>query len=887
MKSKAALLFLAILVFSQAGAFVFAQPAPNDPSAAFEEGVNRAAGQTEPVRTPSIADIDRDLRNAPGQQVAPGSAAEQGLRQRAADFTNQLGSGEDGSECKFISLTGIDIPCGILKTINWLVDSLALIFIGPVEGLFTAVIDFNKDALDRGGILTSPGIAIGWSITRDVANLFFIILLIIAALATIFDLEAFNVKSVLPRLILIALLINFSLVIGTFVIKQANALGAVFHERAKGSTAVFGIQIRERSLTGAIQNFLSTKTFGAEREIRGAVQQVALNPNDTSSEKFRQVAESVKVQAANIEEATSETSMDAYTTREVGVAECGNNEPGEACNRWRTAVKETFYGQAMSPYIQMAISILAKIIIYPIAIFVFLAGAFLLLGRIITLAFLLVLAPLAFLSYLIPTQGGWWSKWWTSLFQQAFFFPAFMFCLMLSFLILGGIQASRMLASQLFLSYLLGIGFLLASIMVAQQMGMRGAATVTKYGGKLQGWAKTKAQNTGWRMGGWTAEKALQGPLGARLAGVPIVGAAIGRALQPAVAKKQKLAEEREKARVSRLGVAAGIGGDYAAGRWARASIDDQKEAADSLKPAQLRKLHEKVGAGKLRDFYNSKEMANDPKLREKFLSSIADKNKRAEVQTGVTMSGAAEFAAQSPDEQAKQTNAMAQVFSNMSDDDIRRMSADEVEKSPQMQAALELMGANTRFVNNFGNEIEKVVLLQDILIKKAKREGGLDQSVTAENLQEVAKRDLAVQEGGVELISSDDAREMIKKWQAEPTLDRAGRVGKIADELAFKAPASFTVKSIDDSYTAGPERREAYRRYYEDQARQMLRKSQATNMDFLQDSLAKTNAQGFHDTFTRNMNIRNSFMRGAAFSAKSGPPPAPAEGAPPAPATT
>ncbi len=52
----------------------------------------------------------------------------------------------------------------------------------------------------------------GWSIIRDLVNMFFIVVLLVSAFATIigYDSSSFNYKNVLPKLLLMAVLINFS-----------------------------------------------------------------------------------------------------------------------------------------------------------------------------------------------------------------------------------------------------------------------------------------------------------------------------------------------------------------------------------------------------------------------------------------------------------------------------------------------------------------------------------------------------------------------------------------------------------------------------------------------------------------------------------------------------
>ena len=70
----------------------------------------------------------------------------------------------------------------------------------------------------------SPAIDQGWIICRDLSNLFFVLLLLGIAFATIFRIQAYSAKALLPKFILAIFLINFSKVIATIVIDFGQIL---------------------------------------------------------------------------------------------------------------------------------------------------------------------------------------------------------------------------------------------------------------------------------------------------------------------------------------------------------------------------------------------------------------------------------------------------------------------------------------------------------------------------------------------------------------------------------------------------------------------------------------------------------------------------------------
>ena len=74
-------------------------------------------------------------------------------------------------------------------------------------------------------------IAVGWTTIRDLINLFFIFILLYAAISTILQYGDYQLKNVLAKIIIAALLINFSLMIGKMVIDASHILAWEFYNR--------------------------------------------------------------------------------------------------------------------------------------------------------------------------------------------------------------------------------------------------------------------------------------------------------------------------------------------------------------------------------------------------------------------------------------------------------------------------------------------------------------------------------------------------------------------------------------------------------------------------------------------------------------------------------
>lgn len=73
-------------------------------------------------------------------------------------------------------------------------------------------------------VLTHKEVYATWMIVRDVLNIGFILTLLFSAFCTIFQVESFNAKKIVVKLVIMALLVNFSFPIARFIIDFANVL---------------------------------------------------------------------------------------------------------------------------------------------------------------------------------------------------------------------------------------------------------------------------------------------------------------------------------------------------------------------------------------------------------------------------------------------------------------------------------------------------------------------------------------------------------------------------------------------------------------------------------------------------------------------------------------
>ncbi len=75
---------------------------------------------------------------------------------------------------------------------------------------------------------------IGWGIMRDISNMFFILIMIIMALAAILRLEEYDYRHLMGEVVIMAILVNFSQVIAVTIMNFVNYLAAIFYSGGLG-----------------------------------------------------------------------------------------------------------------------------------------------------------------------------------------------------------------------------------------------------------------------------------------------------------------------------------------------------------------------------------------------------------------------------------------------------------------------------------------------------------------------------------------------------------------------------------------------------------------------------------------------------------------------------
>lgn len=107
--------------------------------------------------------------------------------------------------------------------------SSILLWVASLLGkLLVVIIDIVIDIAQYNDFANAPVVIQGWSVVRDVANMFFVLVLLVIAFGTILKIDSYRYQRMLPKLVIMAVLINFSKLIATFFIDLSQVIMLTF-----------------------------------------------------------------------------------------------------------------------------------------------------------------------------------------------------------------------------------------------------------------------------------------------------------------------------------------------------------------------------------------------------------------------------------------------------------------------------------------------------------------------------------------------------------------------------------------------------------------------------------------------------------------------------------
>lgn len=290
-------------------------------------------------------------------------------------------------------------------------------------------------------------IGVTWQILRDIGNILLIFGFLAVGLSTIIQVDWYGgMKKFLPKLLIAAVFLNFSLFITEAVIDVGNLFATQFYKQING-----GDTPKIDSQTGAIL----------------APDGKALTPGS---------------------EGISTKIMNQLGLQTIYNDASSNSYVFKGSNPWRVGFMGT--------------------ILFLVASFVMFSLAFILISRFVILVYLIITSPLGFAGYAWPQLEGFAKDWWHKLLQQTITAPILLLLLYISLTIItdakfltgfgvvgtgagaatGFVENSNIAGFASFiLSFIVAMGLLLFVVVASRNLSAFGAGWATKMGGRVTG----------------------------------------------------------------------------------------------------------------------------------------------------------------------------------------------------------------------------------------------------------------------------------------------------------------------------------------------------------------------------------------------------------------
>jgi len=329
-----------------------------------------------------------------------------------------------------------------MATIAGVLIALIVYFVGVLLTLNTQIVnDFTVQT--------------GFGVTLSIANLAFILGIIIIAISTILRSSSYGMKQILWKLIVAAILVNFSLVICAPIIGFADELTSYFLTSVPGGGS--GVNGFAQALAGA---FTPQKAF-------------------------------------------------------LGLTSDGNNLGTTVNGKTIQGNSGSTFANMLTPLISV-VFVAGFLVIIVVVLAIFMVQ---LLMRYIWLSLLLILMPLAWLGWVFPAFSGSWHKWWHHFIRWTFFAPLVTFFIWLAIVtssqlgqlpaltgaagnpVISGISSNigNFVAdmAQSIIQMILVAGLAVGGMMAANSMGITAAGTAVNAAKGTGNYFKEKAKKGG------------------------------------------------------------------------------------------------------------------------------------------------------------------------------------------------------------------------------------------------------------------------------------------------------------------------------------------------------------------------------------------------------
>lgn len=132
----------------------------------------------------------------------------------------------------FVAHAGID---EILSSVFLTIVEMLL---GVIGSLITLVMAALINVAQFNDFISAPAVVVGWVLVRDICNMFFIVGMLLISVGTVLGIQSFHYKNYLKKIILFAILVNFSRTISGILIDVSQIVMLTFISASKAAMAV-------------------------------------------------------------------------------------------------------------------------------------------------------------------------------------------------------------------------------------------------------------------------------------------------------------------------------------------------------------------------------------------------------------------------------------------------------------------------------------------------------------------------------------------------------------------------------------------------------------------------------------------------------------------------
>ncbi len=129
-----------------------------------------------------------------------------------------------------------------------------LMIAGFLGQILVVIIGILLDIISYNNFMDAPAVNTGWTVVRDVCNLFFVLILLVIGFGSVLRLENFKYNQLLGKLVIMIVLVNFSRMIAGFFIDISQVVLLTFANAfAATAAANFTDALKLREMLGFVQ----------------------------------------------------------------------------------------------------------------------------------------------------------------------------------------------------------------------------------------------------------------------------------------------------------------------------------------------------------------------------------------------------------------------------------------------------------------------------------------------------------------------------------------------------------------------------------------------------------------------------------------------------------